>query len=258
MFSLAPAGTMTDAKSASSNTKGIDPALPQKKRARRRLIGALTFLAGAALLFSLVFDHEPKPSTPELALKIPPKDKSAVEPDLKAPDSKVPDSKAPDSKVPEVKAAETKVEAKAPAAKPDAAPVAVVPAAPAAVATETAKPADKLAEKPVEKKPAVVASADPIERLTREQTAKQKPIDGAEKTSAGFMVQIGAFSSQEKLQAALERAQAAGFKTKTEKIDTPKGERTRVRIGPFPDRATANSAREKLKAQGLEPALIAL
>jgi DedD protein len=234
---------MTDAKSASTSTKGIDPALPQKKRARRRLIGALTFLAGAALLFSLVFDHEPKPSTPELALKIPPKDKSAVEPDPKAP---------------EVKAADSKVEAKAPAAKPDPAPVAVVPAVPSAVTTETAKPADKITEKSAEKKAAVVASADPIERLTREQTAKQKPSDTVEKASAGFMVQIGAFSSQEKLQAALDRAQAAGFKTKTEKIDTPKGERTRVRIGPFPDRATANSAREKLKAQGLEPALIAL
>jgi len=48
-----------------------DPGLLQKKRARRRLIGAVTFAAIAALVLSLALDQEPRPLRDDLVLKMP-------------------------------------------------------------------------------------------------------------------------------------------------------------------------------------------
>ena len=51
-----------------------DPGLLQKKRARRRLIGAVTFTAVAALVLSLALDQEPRPLRDDLVLKMPARD----------------------------------------------------------------------------------------------------------------------------------------------------------------------------------------
>jgi len=48
-----------------------DPGLLQKKRARRRLIGAVTFAAVAALVLSFALDQEPRPLREDLVLKMP-------------------------------------------------------------------------------------------------------------------------------------------------------------------------------------------
>jgi DedD protein len=46
-------------------------------------------------------------------------------------------------------------------------------------------------------------------------------------------------------------------KVYTETVKTERGERIRVRVGPFASREAAEDAREKLKAAGLNAALIA-
>ena len=48
-----------------------DPGLLQKKRARRRLIGAVTFAVVAALVLSVALDQEPRPLRDDLVLKMP-------------------------------------------------------------------------------------------------------------------------------------------------------------------------------------------
>jgi len=48
-----------------------DPGLLQKKRARRRLIGAVTFATVAALVLSFALDQEPRPLRDDLVLKMP-------------------------------------------------------------------------------------------------------------------------------------------------------------------------------------------
>jgi len=53
-----------------------DPGLLQKKRARRRLIGALTFAAVAALVLSFALDQEPRPLRDDLVLKMPAREAS--------------------------------------------------------------------------------------------------------------------------------------------------------------------------------------
>ena len=47
------------------------------------------------------------------------------------------------------------------------------------------------------------------------------------------------------------------MKAYTETVKTDRGERIRVRVGPFTTREAAEEAREKLKAAGLSAALIA-
>jgi DedD protein len=222
------------AEANSTKQTAVDPALPEKKRGRRRLIGAAAFLAGAAVLLSLLFDHEPKPPTPELALKIPPKEKIIAEPT--APTPPVPPAVA---MVPAPTPTQATAPGPAPVSKPAPAPEAKVTDAP------VVKPE---APKPKAKVPA--ATEDPFAKL-----ATPKALASGQ---GGFVVQIGAFSSSEKLDAAVAKAKEAGFKVNTEKVKTVNGQRTRVRVGPFKDKESANAAREQLKAVGLEPAVIAL
>ena len=74
---------------------------------------------------------------------------------------------------------------------------------------------------------------------------------------AGFVIQIGAFSSAKSAQAQADRARKLGFDAYTEKFTTSKGEWTRVRVGPYLSREQADDARSRLKRRGIDTALIA-
>ncbi len=49
-------------------------ALPEKKRARRRLIGAVALVLAAVIGLPMIFDSEPKPALQKIAIEIPSKD----------------------------------------------------------------------------------------------------------------------------------------------------------------------------------------
>jgi DedD protein len=51
--------------------------LPEKKRARRRLVGAVALALAAAVGLPMLLDSEPKPLAGDIAIQIPPKDKAA-------------------------------------------------------------------------------------------------------------------------------------------------------------------------------------
>ncbi len=53
----------------------IDPMLPEKKRARRRLIGATALVLAAIIGLPMIFDSEPKPLSDDIAIQIPSRDK---------------------------------------------------------------------------------------------------------------------------------------------------------------------------------------
>jgi DedD protein len=56
---------------------GNDPMLPEKKRARRRLVGAIALALAAAVGLPMLLDSQPKPLAGDIAIQIPPKDKAA-------------------------------------------------------------------------------------------------------------------------------------------------------------------------------------
>ena len=57
--------------------RGADPILPEKKRARRRLVGAIALALAAAVGLPMLLDSEPKPLGTDIAINIPAKDKAA-------------------------------------------------------------------------------------------------------------------------------------------------------------------------------------
>jgi DedD protein len=62
-----------------------DPMLPEKKRARRRLVGAIALALGAAIGLPMLLDSSPKPLAGDIAIDIPAKDKAPALPVPAAP-----------------------------------------------------------------------------------------------------------------------------------------------------------------------------
>ncbi|MGN6388402.1 MAG: SPOR domain-containing protein [Burkholderiaceae bacterium] len=58
----------------SRQNKPTDPLLPEKKRARRRLVGAVTLVLALIVGLPMVFDAEPKPVGEDIAIQIPSRD----------------------------------------------------------------------------------------------------------------------------------------------------------------------------------------
>src|SRR5437763_16936901 len=65
---------------SSSRRTANDPMLPEKKRARRRLVGAIALALGAAVGLPMLLDASPKPLAGDIAIDIPAKDKSPALP----------------------------------------------------------------------------------------------------------------------------------------------------------------------------------
>jgi len=202
-----------------------DEELQLKRRARRRLIGAIVLVTVIIVVLPMVLDSEPKPVSRDIAVQIP-------SPDAGKFTSKVvplPASKAGTgaSKVAESKAAARPVEEQKPAAAPPVPPSPEpVKAVPKESAKETPKPA-KAAKPAKAPKPAA------------------KPAGGQ------FAVQVIALADAEKAKQMQAKIAAAGIKAYTEIVKTAKGDVTRVRAGPFATREAAEKAREQLKAIGM-------
>ncbi|WBS01612.1 SPOR domain-containing protein [Pseudoduganella sp. SL102] len=88
-----------------------DPVLPEKKRARRRLVGAIALALAVAIGLPMVLDSEPKPLNNDIAIQIPPRDKpdnsaKAAADDTAAEDAAVADAKEPEESLADAKTAQ--------------------------------------------------------------------------------------------------------------------------------------------------------
>ena len=198
-----------------------DEELQLKRRARRRLLGAIVLVAAIVVVLPMVLDTEPRPVSQNITIRIPSTDSEAFKakvappPAVKAPDSKPAQAEAKSAAAP----AAPKEQTPQPAAQPEAAARATAPAA-----------------KTPEKAPAKPAP-------------KARP---AAKSGGGqFVVQVIALADAEKAQRLQEKIAAAGVNSYTEVVKTVKGEVTRVRAGPFATREAAEKAREQLKSIGM-------
>lgn len=70
-------GSRTKRKSPRQTAAPIDPMLPEKKRARRRLVGAVALVLAAVIGLPMVLDSEQKPLGDDVAIQIPSKDQAA-------------------------------------------------------------------------------------------------------------------------------------------------------------------------------------
>ena len=240
-----------------------------KRRARRRLVGAVVLALAAAVFVPMLLESEPKPLGEDVAVKIPPvddgkfvnrlSDKGKIETTKAAsvpPPSTDPVGKSEDSPAPDVAAAaDTK------SATPPATPrkslgeaeqkVLGAPASAAANANSNSAPAPK---------PTVAASA-PAPAPKSAPTAAAKTVAPAPPVTASkseakpdvpsaFSVQLAAFADDKGANALSNKLKKAGYPAYTEPLVTSKGTLWRVRVGPFPTRDAATSSRDKLKGDG--------
>jgi DedD protein len=229
-----------------------DPSLPQKKQARRRLVGASVLCLALGISLPFIFDAEPKKTskiTEETPVNV-----AVIKP---SPETTGP-AAATAPVAPVAPVAPTAPEAPAqPVITP--APDIAAPAPATPVVPPVAPKAD--VKKPVEtKKPATTVT----ELISQGDQAKAKAKPAApaassdkQKAEGKYLVQIGAFGSASGAEEQVKRASALGLKAFTEQVSTNAGNRIRVRIGPFGNREQAEKARESLKAAGIESALIA-
>jgi DedD protein len=250
------------ARSSSGKSKAsLDPALPQKKRARRRLVGAAAVCLAAAIVLPLVLDSEPRQIRGDVQVRIPSRDTPLADRNDESPrpdaDQSQADAGAAVGSDPAAGAgrrsadgADASGERNAQATEDSGTPGST------AAAREVPAP-DAATRGPAPAEPKVAAKTapgraadDPIARLAQAKDA------GAAK-GEGYLVQIGAFSSAKGASEQVERAGKAGHKAFTERVMTAQGERIRVRVGPFATRDAAEQARAKLRSAGLESVLVA-
>ena len=230
-----------------------DVDLQLKKRARRRLIGAVAFAGLAAVVLPMVMDDEPKQQIQEVQIRIPGQDQTPFAPKLaKAPVA----SEAPASPAP----AKAETPPPAPVSKAAEKPV-EKPAAPEKVEktekTEKvekapAPPAPQPAEKTVDKAP-----VDNSEAQRAAAILAGKPVEPRDKPAAAangngqFVILIGAFANPANVKQLQSKIGEMGIKVFTEPLESPGGTKTRVRAGPFPNREAADKALEKIKRIGV-------
>jgi len=70
------------------------------------------------------------------------------------------------------------------------------------------------------------------------------------------MIQTGAYRSQEQAKKAQQRLADAGYSAVVREVDTANGKVYRVRTGTFPSRDEAQKALDRIKAQGMDGAVV--
>ncbi|AFQ51186.1 SPOR domain-containing protein [Burkholderia cepacia] len=230
----------------------LDPTLPEKQRARRRLVGAIALVVAAVIVLPMVLDSHPKPVTDDIAIDIPnrpahqavaPRDDDASDVQAGVAHDEPPASDVAVAAVP----APVAKDAAKPAAKPDASTsttstttASVTPPKPAAKpAAPAAKP---VAPKPA---PAVVANADAA-------TDSGDASSPASPAGARFAVQLGSFKDDTTARSWATKLKSAGVPAYVEHSKQADGSTaTLLRAGPFADRAAASAAIAKVREAGL-------
>ncbi|KWH62876.1 MULTISPECIES: SPOR domain-containing protein [Burkholderia] len=225
----------------------LDPTLPEKQRARRRLVGAIALVVAAVIVLPMVLDSHPKPVTDDIAIDIPnrpahqavaPRDDDVSDVQAGVAHDEPPASDAAVAAAP----APAPKDAAKPAAKPDTTTTAsVTPPKPAPKpAAPAAKPA---APKPA---PATVANAGAASPDGGDASSPASP------AGARFAVQLGSFKDAATARSWATKLKSAGVPAYVEHSKQADGSTaTLLRAGPFADRAAASAAIAKVREAGL-------
>src|SRR5574337_580730 len=232
-----PQGDSSKPARRSRSTAQAESIEDMRRRARHRLIGAAVLVLAGVVGFPMLFDTQPRPVAVNMAIDIP--DRNKVAP-LVVP------QKGGDTALP------TPAAVSEPAAAGLDAGEEVVGSRPRG---EPAPQAHVQAEPKPEPKPARQDDAARARALLEGRAQPQAPAGGEQ---GRFIVQVGAFADVDKAREVRERLERSGLKTYTQVVDTKDGKRTRVRVGPFDNRAEADKAAGRVKGAGLSASVLAL
>jgi DedD protein len=230
-----------------------------RRRARRRLVGAIAIALTAVVVVPMLFDPDPKPLGSDVDIRIPAQE-SPFEPDAAPVADEALRTELPAApqtgQDPAPTAEPTPVAPKAPS-QPVAKPAdgaAVVEQEPPVAKVQPPKPEVKPASRP-EQKPAPKPEPKPAPKLeAKTETKPPAPLPKPEPAfaSRGYYLQLGAFSSAANANTLKARVADAGFKVE---VADSNGQ-YRVRVGPIQDREQAQNTLAKLKAKGFSAVMI--
>ena len=230
-----------------------------RRRARHRLFGSVVLVFIAVVAFPLIFDSQPRPVAVDTPIVIP--DRNSTPPLVAG--TAVPAAQAPAKPLlPASSAASSSTVSTQASLEPGkeevvSAPTAQAPAEPAAKPVATPKAAASAAPVKAEVK---ADSKDNSKSANDSQKAKallEGKAAGAD--HAKVIVQVGAFADLDKAREVRRKLEQAGLKTYTQTIEGKDGKRTtRVRVGPFDNRAEADKAAARIRKLDLQASVIAL
>ncbi|KAF1056005.1 MAG: Cell division protein DedD [Burkholderia gladioli] len=214
----------------------LDPTLPEKQRARRRLVGAIALVVAVVIVLPMVLDAHPKPVTSDIAIDIPNKPAQAAP----ARDDDPVDTQA----------------GVAHDAPPGATDDTQTAQASGAQAAPAAKSQQQAAAKPAPAaKPPVAQAKPPVEPQSETDSDQAAVANGASPSSpvgARFAVQLGSFTDEVTARGWAAKLKSAGVSAYVERRKQADGSVvTLLRAGPFADRAAASTAIAKVRDAGL-------
>jgi DedD protein len=294
-----------------------------RRRARRRLVGAVVLALAVAVIVPMLLETEEKPLGEDVSVKIPPIDdgkfvnrlsenrnKDSAKSSNAAKDDAAPagrpgneaerpgkyDTRLPDAPAsPSMSATDTAKSSAPTATDTKSASSAVSASSPSSSASPPASTSSNASSVSAQASPPVVIEALPSPSSGSASSASAAPSKGNDvakssgdgersKTSAteksssrgetkvataapssthraapsdaksdgheGFAVQLAAFADDKGANALVGRLKRSGYAAYTEPLKTSKGTLWRVRVGPYPSREAAVTARDRLKSEG--------
>ena len=201
-----------------------DDELSLKRKARRRLIGAIALTLAVVVILPMVLDREPGLTGKDIDLSIPSPDKVG--------------EFVPGAAVPEVA-------------------VTAAPAVSGVVSTPLATPVIAAPARVAEEKKPHTISIQHVAPTSK--ASSHNPSDtghaqtgGAQQPGEAYVAQVGAYTNAVAAKQELSKLKNWGFKAYTEKS----GDKIRVRVGPYPDRDKAEKAGKLLEKHGLHPVIL--
>lgn len=203
-----------------------DEELQLKKRARRRLVGAIALVLLIVVFLPMVLDNEPRPLNQDIAITIPPVPRPESPPSVAAPVQSDPQG----------------------GTAPASPAVAGMPGGTSAPGTAAPANAETARSETNRSEPARTDSKAALRTAPKESKSPSVSVSANEEA---FVVQLGAFSNAANAKALQKKLRDNKFKAYTELIKSAGGDRVRVRVGPYPSREAAEKARERLKSMKL-------
>jgi len=242
-YRLDSSGVQPQLKRMATRPEIADPAVDElKRRARRRLVGAVVLALAAAVLLPMLLESDPKPLGNDVSIQIPPVDQGKFVPP--SPPDKSAQSKA---------ATETQ-----PATPPD-----VGSPAPAPERTLGAAEQRVLGQSGANRAPAIMSSAPeamrpqtPVAAAPSAAPTAKSGAEPAAATGGTLFVQVAALADSQAAADLAAKLLASGFPAHVEPVATRQGPVQRVRVGGYPSREAADVALANIKAAGYGNAII--
>ena len=253
------------ARSARTERAAVDPALPFKRRARRRLVGAVLVALLVAIGLPFVLDPEPSFQRPDIRVDLPPRDvplpngsgPAAVE----SPTQGQTPARSSEQAVPPppvqsmARGSEGSPPAQSAAASQSAAAGQSGGRSPPSPQAGSGRPQSD--PTPPARNPASQASPGSGPGVNPSIRPAPASLPNAQSPPATrWVVQAGLFARAENATSLVSKIKAMGLPAYTEAVDTGQGARLRVRVGPFASRGEADQARARLSLNGIDAALV--